>query len=57
YLSHAGTVAREYNLPCVVDVAECTKYIRDGDRLYVDGDHGIVHILTEQQAQKANIAN
>ncbi|MCI5140035.1 MAG: hypothetical protein D3922_16875, partial [Candidatus Electrothrix sp. AR1] len=47
YLSHAGTVAREYGLPCVVDVAGCTKRIRSGVRLYVDGDQGIVHILTE----------
>ncbi|XCN74955.1 MAG: PEP/pyruvate-binding domain-containing protein [Candidatus Electrothrix aestuarii] len=47
YLSHAGTVAREYGLPCVVDVAECTKRIQSGDRLYVDGDQGIVQILGE----------
>jgi pyruvate,water dikinase len=50
YLSHAGTVAREYGLPCVVDVGECTKRIRSGARLSVDGDQGIVHILTEPPA-------
>jgi pyruvate,water dikinase len=45
FLSHAGTVAREYGLPCVVDVAECTRRIQTGDRLAVDGDHGVVRIL------------
>jgi len=46
FLSHAGTVAREYGLPCVVDVSDCTTRIRNGDRLLVDGDTGIVRILT-----------
>jgi phosphoenolpyruvate synthase/pyruvate phosphate dikinase len=45
YLSHAGTVAREYGMPCVVDVAECTKRIQTGARRHVDGDRGIVRIL------------
>jgi len=49
YLSHAGTVAREYGMPCVVDVAECTKRIQTGDRLNVDGDRGIVMILSDNQ--------
>jgi pyruvate,water dikinase len=52
YLSHAGTVAREYGLPCVVDVAECTKRIRSGDRLYIDGYQGVVCILAELQAEE-----
>ncbi len=47
YLSHAGTVAREYGLPCVVDVAGCTQRIRTGDRLYIDGDQGCVRILAD----------
>ena len=45
YLSHAGTAAREYTLPCMVDVAECTKRIRDGDLLWINGEKGEVHIL------------
>src|SRR5687768_1904392 len=32
YLSHAGTVAREYAMPCVVDVPACTERIHTGDR-------------------------
>ena len=45
YLSHAGTVAREFGMPCVVDVAEATQSIRTGDRIAVDGNLGSVRIL------------
>jgi pyruvate,water dikinase len=45
FLSHAGTVAREYGLPCVVDVDGCTTRLRTGDRLLVDGDAGTVRVL------------
>jgi pyruvate,water dikinase len=45
YLSHAGTIAREFGLPCVVDVEGCTRRIRTGDRLRVDGASGEVWIL------------
>lgn len=45
YLSHAGTVAREFGMPCVVDVAEATQRIRTGDRVAVDGNLGSVRIL------------
>ncbi|NIM52805.1 MAG: hypothetical protein GTO22_26765 [Gemmatimonadales bacterium] len=50
FLSHAGTVAREYGLPCVVDVADCTSRIRTGDRLLVDGDAGLVRVLSQSGA-------
>ena len=45
YLSHAGTVAREFGMPCVVDVAGATGLIRNGERVAVDGDRGIVRRL------------
>ncbi|HWP37437.1 MAG TPA: PEP/pyruvate-binding domain-containing protein, partial [Gemmatimonadales bacterium] len=45
YLSHAGTVAREYGMPCVVDVPDCTERISTGARLAVDGDRGLVRVL------------
>jgi rifampicin phosphotransferase len=48
YLSHAGTVAREFGMPCVVDVAEATQKIRSGDRVAVDGNLGSVRILPRQ---------
>lgn len=49
YLSHAGTIAREYGMPCVVDVQDCTSLIRTGDRILVDGTEGIVHILKDEE--------
>ncbi len=45
YLSHAGTVAREFGMPCVVDVPDATMRIHTGDRIAVDGERGTVRIL------------
>ncbi|MCP4220653.1 MAG: hypothetical protein GY765_38855 [bacterium] len=47
FLSHAGTVAREFGMPCVVDVPHCTSLIRTGMRIRVDGSAGTVHIIEE----------
>lgn len=47
YLSHAGTIAREYGMPCVVDAANCTTNIRTGARIRVDGTNGRVTMLDE----------
>ena len=47
YLSHAGTVAREFGMPCVVDVNDCTRSIKTGDLIKVDGSKGMVSIITE----------
>ena len=47
YLSHAGTVAREFGMPCVVDVADCTRRIQTGMRVEVDGTRGVVRLLGE----------
>ncbi len=45
YLSHAGTVAREFGMPCVVDLPDCTRNIQSGHRVLVDGNRGLVRIL------------
>ncbi|HJQ38792.1 MAG TPA: PEP/pyruvate-binding domain-containing protein [Thermoanaerobaculia bacterium] len=50
YLSHAGTVAREYGMPLLVEVRECTRRLRSGMRVLVDGNHGTVRILEEESA-------
>lgn len=42
-LSHAAVVAREYGLPTVVNTKVCTKEIRTGDTIEVDGDAGTIH--------------
>lgn len=44
-LSHAAIVAREYNVPCVVNVDGATCSVRTGERLRVDGDRGVVEKL------------
>ncbi len=44
-ISHAAIVARENGLPAVVGVAEATRWIRDGQRLRVNGATGTVEVL------------
>jgi pyruvate,water dikinase len=44
-MSHAAIVAREYGLPAVVGTGQATHRIKTGQRLRVDGNRGIVHIL------------
>lgn len=50
FLSHAGTVAREYGMPCVVDVDAATRRIRSGEWIEVDGQAGTVRRLQEANA-------
>ena len=45
FLSHAGNVARELRIPCVVDVQDCMARIEDGQPLLVDATKGTVEIL------------
>ena len=42
YLSHGAVVAREFGIPAVVNVRDAMEKISNGDRLQVDGDHGVV---------------
>ncbi len=44
-LSHAAIVCREYGIPGVVGTRTATRLIKDGARLRVDGDRGIVTLL------------
>lgn len=44
-LSHGSIVAREYGIPCVVNVGPASKVIRTGRVLEVDGGRGTVRIL------------
>jgi pyruvate,water dikinase len=47
YLSHAGTIARELGIPCLVDVAGVMDALRNGQRLCVDATHGKAFLLAE----------
>jgi pyruvate,water dikinase len=44
-LSHGSIVAREYGIPCVVNVGPATKVLRTGQEIEVDGDLGVVRLL------------
>ena len=44
-LSHGAVVAREYALPAVVNVADATRRLRDGQEVAIDGAKGLVYIL------------
>jgi len=45
-MSHMAIVAREYGMPAVVGTGQATKRITSGQRLRVDGDRGIVTLLS-----------
>ena len=45
-MTHGAVVAREYGIPAVVGVDEATTLIKDGDKIRVDGDQGIVEIVS-----------
>jgi pyruvate,water dikinase len=46
-MAHAAIVSREYGLPAVVGTGFGTKRIQTGQMLRVDGDNGVVTILSE----------
>ena len=50
FLSHAGTVARELQIPCLVDVRHCTDRLKSGDLIEVDADAGHIQVLTGESA-------
>ncbi len=43
--SHAAIVAREYGIPAVMGTAHATSQLRDGERVRVDGNQGLVFDL------------
>ncbi len=43
--AHASLVAREYGIPAVVAAGDATVRLRDGQRVTVDGNAGIVQLL------------
>ena len=45
-LSHAIIVSRELGIPCVVSAIGATRNIPDGARVRVDGNSGVVTILS-----------
>jgi pyruvate,water dikinase len=52
-LSHAAVVARELNIPCVVNTRTGTTSLRTGDLVRVDGTTGIVQVLERDAGGQA----
>jgi pyruvate,water dikinase len=46
-LSHGAIVAREYGIPAVMSVAGATRLLKDGQRITVDGNKGLVFLEGE----------
>jgi pyruvate,water dikinase len=44
-LSHGAIIAREYNIPAVMDVDNATNLFRDGQLVRLNGQTGIIEIL------------
>jgi len=43
--SHAAIISRELKIPCVVGCRTATKVFKDGDRVEVDAEKGVVRII------------
>jgi len=40
--SHAAVISRELRVPCVIGTQVATKKLKDGDKVFLNADHGIV---------------
>jgi pyruvate,water dikinase len=47
-LAHGSIVAREYGIPAVLGTGSASRRIRDGQRITVDGDRGLVILEPEE---------
>lgn len=48
-LSHPAIVSREFGIPGVVGCEDATDRLQDGDQIIVDGDHGTIRFVSEDQ--------
>lgn len=47
-LSHAAVIGREYKIPAILNLSGATHLIKDGQRIRINGESGIVEILEER---------
>jgi phosphoenolpyruvate-protein kinase (PTS system EI component) len=47
-LNHAAILAREYGIPCVVGLSDITKKVKEGEKMYIDGDTGEIRLLERE---------
>jgi pyruvate,water dikinase len=45
-LSHGAIVAREYQIPAVMNIQNATRLLRNGQRVRIDGQQGLVEVLS-----------
>lgn len=50
-LSHAAVISREYGIPAVLNAEGATQTLRSGQRVRVDGDAGVVSVLSAAPAE------
>ncbi|WAQ94147.1 PPS-like protein [Mya arenaria] len=50
-VSHGAVVAREYGLPCVVNVPDATHAFHSGDYVHLDGTNGAIHSVIHRLEQ------
>ncbi len=48
-LSHGAIIAREYQIPAVMDVSQAMQLLRDGQQVRLDGTRGIVETVIREQ--------
>lgn len=44
-LSHGAIIAREYGIPAIMDLQNATQILKDGQRVKINGQQGVVEIL------------
>ncbi len=52
-LQHGASVAREMGKPCIVGIEDVTKTLKDGQTVHMDGNTGVIKILSESTANPA----
>ncbi|MDJ0846328.1 glycerol-3-phosphate acyltransferase [Crocosphaera sp.] len=46
-LSHGAIIAREYGIPAVMNIDHATKRFKDGQRVKIDGQQGMIELLED----------
>jgi phosphohistidine swiveling domain-containing protein/glycerol-3-phosphate acyltransferase PlsY len=55
-LSHGAIVAREYGIPAVMDIMNATQQFKTGQRVRLNGQTGVVELLSENPVTLSNPA-
>ncbi len=45
--SHAALVSREYGIPCIAGVQEACQKLKDGQKIVLDADKGVIYAASE----------